>query len=285
MFAEPEHYSASRWALDDIYRMLPVLQKSSFTSLLALCDAQLALPGSLTADPASPGSVLKWLSLAGRIQRQELLQVLRDKAHTPNPYLKPQSPKPPNVCLLLQICKAKVDVLAGEPGGLSRLCRRCRTPKVMEDLEAGGQAEVAASIEAPCRTARITTRMAAGTFSAGARCVPAGMYSASTASTARRARASTGHDEIHLDPGSTYTGKYSTSTASTTARATQTVQVVRMIHLDTGSAGCTSWYRLSRSSLAGGGWEGEMGDQPLHSSAGSGSVDEHQVVHTPIMPP
>ena len=57
--------------------MLPVLQKYNFAALLSLCDAQLAAPGSLSADPASPGSVLRWLSLAVRIQRKELVLICK----------------------------------------------------------------------------------------------------------------------------------------------------------------------------------------------------------------
>ena len=60
----PDAASTSMWALDNIHLMLPVLHKYNFAALLAICDAQLNLPGRLTADPASPGFVLKWLNPA-----------------------------------------------------------------------------------------------------------------------------------------------------------------------------------------------------------------------------
>ena len=117
----PEAASTSRLALHDIHVMLPVLHKYNFTSLLAICDAQLATPGSLTADHATPGSVLKWLCLASTYQREDLLNVCRDR----------------------------VQDLASDPDGLALLVRALsKSPKLIEDLAAAGQAQVIANIMA-----------------------------------------------------------------------------------------------------------------------------------------
>ena len=98
--------------------MLPVLQKYNFAALLARCDAQLASPGALTPDPASPGCIFKWLCLASSIGREELLQV----------------------------CKARVGALADDDAGLASLLQALSRQSGVEELAACGQGAVAASI-------------------------------------------------------------------------------------------------------------------------------------------